>query len=321
MKQEIERKYAVNSLPKDLKIEKAVNIEQAFIYRDENTHIRIRKIQETYPNNNTKYIYTVKTKGDIQYNNKYDIGKKYEIENEIEKEEYEKLKPRKISNIINKTRIVIPIQENLKVEIDVYKDYLEGLLTAEVEFSNEEEARNFQEPNWFGEELGHKELSNRKLSEMTREQWQEKVTKEMIENNKKIINQLRKEVGEMEVGGRKILITTYADLEIYKESYKLALEIYIITKKFPKDELYSLTSQIRRASTSITLNIVEGYGRLSKEEFKRFLKISLGSTNETKTLLEFSKDLNYINEKEYIDIKNRYEILSKMIYSMIKKWN
>lgn len=117
------------------------------------------------------------------------------------------------------------------------------------------------------------------------------------------------------------MITSYEDLEIYKESYKLALEIYTITKKFPKDELYGLTSQIRRASISITLNIVEGYGRLSKEDFKRFLKISLGSTNETNTLIKFSKDLNYIDEKQYTDMKKRYEILSKMIYSMIKKWN
>lgn len=117
------------------------------------------------------------------------------------------------------------------------------------------------------------------------------------------------------------MIASYEDLEIYKESYKLALEVYKLTKNFPKDELYGLTSQIRRASTSITLNIVEGYGRLSKEDFKRFLKISLGSTNETKTLLKFSKDLNYINDEEYKDIKNKYEILSKMIYSMIKKWN
>lgn len=193
MKQEIERKYAVKSLPKDLKIERAIDIEQAYIYKDENTSIRIRKVQETYPNNNITYIYTVKTKGDIQYNNKYDIAKKYEIENKIKKEEYEKLKLRKISNIINKKRIVIPIQENLKVEIDIYKDYLEGLLTAEVEFANEEDAKNFKKPDWFGEELGYKELSNRKLAEMSKEEWQERVTKEVINNNKKIINQLKEE--------------------------------------------------------------------------------------------------------------------------------
>lgn len=122
-----------------------------------------------------------------------------------------------------------------------------------------------------------------------------------------------------EVGRGKI--KTYEDLEIYKESYVLALNVYKITKNFPKDELYGLTSQIRRAATSITLNIVEGYGRLSKEDFKRFLKISLGSTNETKTLLKFSKDLNYISEQEYNNLKSNYEILSKKIYSIIKKWN
>ena len=117
------------------------------------------------------------------------------------------------------------------------------------------------------------------------------------------------------------MIRTYEDLEIYKKSYELALDIYKLTKKFPKDELYGLISQIRRASTSITLNIAEGYGRLSKEDFKRFLKISLGSTNETMTLLKFSKDLKYINEKEYIDINKKYDILCRMIYSMIKRWN
>ncbi len=193
MKQEIERKYAVNSLPKDLKIEKIVDIKQAFTYRDENTIIRVREVQEKYPKIKTNYIYTVKTKGDIQYDNKYTIGKKYEIENEIQKEMYEELIKRNISNIINKTRINIPIQGNLKVEIDVYKDNLEGLLTAEIEFQSEEEANNFQKPNWLGEELGYKVLSNRKLAEMTKEEWKQKVTKEFIENNKKIIQQLKKD--------------------------------------------------------------------------------------------------------------------------------
>lgn len=193
MKQEIERKYAVKYLPKNLKIEKIVDIEQAFTYRDDNTIIRVRKVKEKYPENKINYIYTIKTKGNIQYDNKYTIGKKYEIENEISKEMYEELIKRNISSIIDKTRINIPIQKNLKVEIDVYKDYLEGLLTAEIEFSTEEEAKNFEKPDWLGEELGYKELSNRKLAEMTREEWQEKVTKEFIDNNQKIINQLKKD--------------------------------------------------------------------------------------------------------------------------------
>lgn len=191
MKQEIERKYCVKNLPDNLKIERIWKIEQGFIYRDFNTHIRVRKIETTYPENHTNYIYTLKTKGDIEYNNNYDIGRKYEIENEISKEEYDELIKNKISKIIQKTRIIIPIENNLKIEMDVYYDYLEGFLTAEVEFENEEQANNFIKPEWLGEELGYKELSNRKLAEMTREEWQAKVTKEFIENNRKIIKELK----------------------------------------------------------------------------------------------------------------------------------
>lgn len=188
MKQEIERKYAVEYLPEDFKTGKIMDIEQNVIYRDMNTMIRVRKIQEE---NKTSYIYTLKTKGDIQYNNNYDVARKYEIENEITEEQYENLKQRKISNTVNKIRILVPIHGNLTVEIDVYKDYLEGLLTAEIEFPTQEDAKTFEKPDWLGDELGYKELSNRKLAEMTREEWQSKVTKEFIENNRKVINQLK----------------------------------------------------------------------------------------------------------------------------------
>lgn len=189
MNKEIERKFAVKYLPKDLKIESIVYIKQAFIYRDKLTHIRIRNIKEIYPENKQTYIYTVKTKGDIKDTS--NIGNRYEIENEINKELFDKLIKNKISNIIEKTRIKIPIVNNLKSEMDIYYDYLEGFLTIEVEFPTEELANNFQKPDWFGEELGYKTLSNGKLSQMTKEEWQEKVTKEFIENNKIIINQFK----------------------------------------------------------------------------------------------------------------------------------
>ena len=71
-------------------------------------------------------------------------------------EEFEKLIKKTISNIIEKTRITVPIENNLKVEIDIYYNYLEGLLTAEVEFQDEKQANNFQKPDWLGEELGYK---------------------------------------------------------------------------------------------------------------------------------------------------------------------
>ncbi len=191
MNKEIERKYAVKYIPEDFKIESVVYIKQAFIYRDKLTLIRVRDIKEKYPTNTQKYIYTVKAKGDIEYTNDYNVGKKYEIENDIQKEEFDKLIKKPISNIIEKTRITAPIENNLKVEIDIYYNYLEGLLTAEIEFQNEEQANNFQKPDWLGEELGYKKLSNRKLAEMTKDEWQKEVTKEFIENNNIIIKQLK----------------------------------------------------------------------------------------------------------------------------------
>lgn len=191
MNKEIERKYAVKYIPKDFKIEKIIYIKQAFMYRDKLTIIRIRDIKEKFPTNNKKYIYTLKTKGEIEHNKDYKIAENYEIENEISEEEFEKLIKNKISNITEKTRIIVPIENNLKVEIDVYHDYLEGLLTAEIEFQNEELATNFNKPDWLGEELGFKKLSNRKLAEMTKEEWKKEVTKEFIENNNIIINHLK----------------------------------------------------------------------------------------------------------------------------------
>lgn len=85
--------------------------------------------------------------------------------------------------------------------------------------------------------------------------------------------------------------------------------------------MYGIISQIRRASVSIPLNIAEGYGRQSKDEFKRFLKISLGFLYETKTLIELSKDLNYINNQKYLYLIEQYEILARRLYTIIKKWN
>lgn len=116
------------------------------------------------------------------------------------------------------------------------------------------------------------------------------------------------------------MIKSYTDLQIYKDAYKLSLDIYKSTKEFPKEETYGIISQIRRAAVSVVLNIAEGYGRQSKEEFRRFLKISLGSNNETMTLLEVSKDLEYLNIEEYQKLKNEYILLGKRIHKAIECW-
>ena len=195
MKQEIERKYAVKYFPENLKITNILDIEQAFIYKDAKTVIRIRKIRDK-KSDDIKYIYTVKTKGDIAYHKDSTVANAYEIESYIQEEDFnefiKKFIKKRISSIIRKTRMIIPIENNLKVEMDIYKDYLQNLITAEVEFPNEDIVNNFQKPEWLGEEMKYKELSNWRLSNMTKEEWMEKVTKETLENNRKIILDLKK---------------------------------------------------------------------------------------------------------------------------------
>jgi four helix bundle protein len=77
------------------------------------------------------------------------------------------------------------------------------------------------------------------------------------------------------------------------------LSIYVATKKYPKEEMYGITSQIRRASSSITANISEGCGRKTKTDFARFLVIAIGSINETENFLLLSKDLGYLTQEDF----------------------
>ena len=116
------------------------------------------------------------------------------------------------------------------------------------------------------------------------------------------------------------MINSYKDLEIYKRSYKLSLKLHEITKNFPEEEKYDLTSQIRRCSKSIPTNIAEGFGRRSKEEFKRFVKISLGSCSELEVHLCYSKDLKYISCKQYDELSKENDEIGKMLNSTITKW-
>ena len=116
------------------------------------------------------------------------------------------------------------------------------------------------------------------------------------------------------------IVKTYKDLDVFKGGYELSLCIYKLTTSYPKHEIYGMTSQIRRAAVSVSLNIAEGYGRKSKDEFKRFLRISLGSVNETETLLELSRDLGYIEEAKCGKLIEQYEILGKKIYRLIENW-
>ena len=91
----------------------------------------------------------------------------------------------------------------------------------------------------------------------------------------------------------------FRKLKIYQRSIEFTVEIYKLSKTFPNEELYGLTSQIRRAATSVSLNIAEGSGNNSEKEFKRFLEIALRSAYEVMACLEIALKLTYIEKKDF----------------------
>jgi len=111
-------------------------------------------------------------------------------------------------------------------------------------------------------------------------------------------------------------IRTHKDLEVWKESISLVKEIYKISAKFPKDEIYGLTLQIRRSAISIPSNIAEGAARNTKKEFIQFLYIALGSVSELETQLIIAKDLNYLENSSIFDNLERvkYQLLGLIRY-------
>ena len=112
---------------------------------------------------------------------------------------------------------------------------------------------------------------------------------------------------------------SYRDLVVWQKSMELTKKIYTITKDFPKEEVFGLTSQIRRASSSIGINIVEGCGRGSDEDFKRFLRNASGSAFEVEYILLLSKDLNYISEEKFLELSPKAEELKMKISKLILK--
>ena len=134
----------------------------------------------------------------------------------------------------------------------------------------------------------------------------------------------------MEVGGWKFfwmleifnnMIKTIKDLEVYVKSFDLAMEIFNTTKNFPKEELYSLTSQMVRSSRSIAANISEGWAKREYESvFKQHLIHSLGSASETQTWLDFALACNYIGEAKYTSLTEKLDSIGKMLTQLHKKW-
>jgi four helix bundle protein len=114
------------------------------------------------------------------------------------------------------------------------------------------------------------------------------------------------------------MLKNYKDLKVWQKSYQVCLEIYKITKDFPKQETYGLTSQIRRAAVSVPSNIAEGYGRKTTPDYLRSLYIAYGSNCELETQVLLSGDLEYMNPKKRMEIKEAIGEVERMLKALIK---
>ena len=113
----------------------------------------------------------------------------------------------------------------------------------------------------------------------------------------------------------------FKELSIWQRSHQLVLKVYLISKSFPPGELYGLTSQIRRSSSSVATNIAEGCGRNSDAELRRFLIIATGSISELEYQVLLAKDLDYLPEIIFKELTNEIVEIRKMIYAFIQKLN
>jgi four helix bundle protein len=115
------------------------------------------------------------------------------------------------------------------------------------------------------------------------------------------------------------IMRDFKEIKAWQKSHEFVLKIYNQTKSFPKEEIYGLTSQLRRSSVSIPTNIAEGCGRNSEADFARFLEIAFSSASEVEYLLILSKDLELLNEVTINDLKDQVTEIKRMLGAFIVK--
>lgn len=114
-------------------------------------------------------------------------------------------------------------------------------------------------------------------------------------------------------------ISSYKDLIVWKKAIQLVLEIYKLTALFPREEIYGVSSQLKRASVSIASNIAEGSIRGSKKDFSHFLRMASGSVAELETQIEICKNLPFGKKLEYNEIDGLAVEINKMLHGLIAK--
>ena len=112
---------------------------------------------------------------------------------------------------------------------------------------------------------------------------------------------------------------TYRDLDIWKKGIELVKDIYEVTESFPKQEIYSLSSQMRRAAISLPSNTAEGFRRQYNKEYRQFLHIVLGSCAELETQLTIATQLGFITETKEAELLEKSDHLCRMTSNLIKK--
>ncbi len=110
----------------------------------------------------------------------------------------------------------------------------------------------------------------------------------------------------------------WSELKVFKKAHSLTLEIYKLTENYPKNEMFGIILQLRRAAYSIPVNIVEGKSRKNTKELIQFLNIANASLEEVRYFLLLSKDLHYIDNEKYSKLESECETISKMLNSFIK---
>lgn len=115
------------------------------------------------------------------------------------------------------------------------------------------------------------------------------------------------------------MVRSFRDLEVWKKSIRMAVAVYRLTQDFPKEEIYGLTSQMRRAAVSIPSNIAEGHGRLSKGEYKQFLGIARGSDFELQTQIEIVRALGEGDSKLLDETEGLSHEVGKMIFGILER--
>lgn len=114
------------------------------------------------------------------------------------------------------------------------------------------------------------------------------------------------------------MINHFKDLIVWKKAHQCVIKIYTLTKKFPKEEMFSLTNQMQRSAVSITSNIAEGFGRNSAKDKNQFYAIAKGSAFELESQVEVAKDLKYISKDEATLIEMLLVEIEKMLSGLIR---